>query len=674
MRVLHPLDPASTYAAVLDALPIAAFMADPDGTLSYLSHGWERYSGTDAQELLRRGFRSIIHADDQAAAQQRWGAASAAGAPYRDEYRVRFGDGTYRWVLSQAEPMREDNGLLLGWFGTLTDIDDLKRTEAALADSEATYRALTGAIPGVTWAAGPQGDLNFVGERWISLHGRPREGALGESWLESVYPGDRERVLARWAESLASGDEYDIQFRVRIYDGTYRWFLVRALPVRDANGTIVRWFGVNVDIDDQRKADQRLRTLAETGAAMFASLDFEETLRNIAKASIRAFATYCIVDTIDEHGDVRNVAAIHIDEDVAPVLERAVPKRVLLASHPSTRALRQGASTFVASIPPTWVADTGMEASVEDDFRILSPRSFICVPMRTPSSGRVVGAITFVLAGDDERGRYTDDDVRFADEIALRAGVAFEHALAYERERRIAVTLQDASLPQRLPELPNVSLSADYRPGSNEATIGGDWYDAFLLDDGRLALTMGDVLGNGLGAAVTMSRVRQAVRAVATLLPEPGAMLDVADRTVRDESADTYATALAGILDPVARTFTFASAGHPGPWLRHALGAIEEFAVPGMMLGLRTPGETKTAEVAMEPGASLVFFTDGLLEGTRDIDQGYAKLRAAMEDADLMADRDPAAALIERILDGEPPHDDIAVLICGLDAIVENDG
>jgi PAS domain S-box-containing protein len=670
MRVLHPLDPASTYAAVLDALPIAAFMAAPDGTLSYLSHGWERYSATDAQELLRRGFRSIIHADDQPSAQQRWAAASASGARYRDEYRVRFGDGTYRWVLSQAEPMRNDDGLLLGWFGTLTDIDDLKRTEAALADSEATYRALTGAIPGVTWAASPQGDLTFVGERWIALHGRPREGALGESWLESVFPADRERVLKRWAESLASGEDYDIQFRVRVSDGTYRWFLVRALPVRDAHGTIVRWFGVNVDIDEQRRADERLLTLAETGALMFASLDFEETLRNIAQASIRAFATYCIVDTIDAQGKVRNVAAIHADPTLSAVVERAIPKRVLLPNHPSTRALREGKSTFVPAIPSTWVADTGMEASGEIDFRELAPRSLICVPLRTPTTGTVVGAITFVIAGGDTRARYTDEDVRFADEIAMRAGLAFDHAVAYERERRIAVTFQDASLPARLPTLPNVRLSADYRPGNNEATIGGDWYDAFLLDDGRIAITMGDVIGNGLGAAVTMSRVRQAMRAVASVVPEPSAMLNVADRTIRDESDSTYATALAGVLDPVTRTLLFASAGHPGPWIRRRDGSVDEFAVPGMMLGLRTPGEAETVSIPMEFGASLVFFTDGLIEGTRNIDHGYERLRGAMSDIHTFSG-DPAAALIERILAGEPARDDIAVLVCGLDTADE---
>jgi serine phosphatase RsbU (regulator of sigma subunit) len=157
------------------------------------------------------------------------------------------------------------------------------------------------------------------------------------------------------------------------------------------------------------------------------------------------------------------------------------------------------------------------------------------------------------------------------------------------------------------------------------------------------------------------------MRAVATLLPEPRAMLDVADRTIRDELADTYATALAGILDPVARTFTFASAGHPGPWLRRAGGGIEEFAAPGTMLGLRTPGEAATAEIALEAGASLVFFTDGLIEGTHDIDAGYASLRAAMSDVKLFATDDPAEALVERILDGNAPRDDIAVLVCGLD-------
>ena len=256
--------------------------------------------------------------------------------------------------------------------------------------------------------------------------------------------------------------------------------------------------------------------------------------------------------------------------------------------------------------------------------------------------------------------------MRFAEEIALRAGLAFDHARAYGREHRIAATLQAASLPKTLPELPGLRLSADYRPGNSEATIGGDWYDAFVLDDGRVVVTMGDVLGNGLNAAVTMGKLRQAMQSVALVLPRLDAMLDVGDRIVRADSERTYATALAGIFDPKTRTFIYASAGHPGPIVRDPLGAIHEFESTGVMLGLRTPGDTRTISLTIAQGSTLVFYTDGLVEATRDLDEGHRRLHAAISDARVAAAGNPAHALVEHVLAGRPPTDDIAVLIANV--------
>jgi serine phosphatase RsbU (regulator of sigma subunit) len=293
----------------------------------------------------------------------------------------------------------------------------------------------------------------------------------------------------------------------------------------------------------------------------------------------------------------------------------------------------------------------------------LDMRSVIYVPIRSQHDGAIRGALACILAGSDPRVKYTAEDVRFAEEVAVRAGLAFDNARAYEREKRIAVTLQGASLPKMLPTIDHLYLSADYRPGKSEATIGGDWYDAFALDDGRVAITVGDVLGNGLAAAVTMGRLRQSMRAIATLLAEPNAMLDAADRTVKTESDETYATALAGVFDPRTHQFTFASAGHPSPVLRHPDGRIEEFNAPGMMLGLRRGTSLQTITIDLKPGSTLVFFTDGLTEATRDIEEGHRRLHAAMSDDGVASADNPAHALVEHVLQGRPATDDIAVLV-----------
>jgi PAS domain S-box-containing protein len=783
MRIVDPQGPARTYADVLDTLPIVAYIARPDGTIAYVSLGWEMLTGTSRRDLLEQTVRSVIHPDDRERAIATWSRARAEGEPYDDELRVRLDDGSHRWMLSKANPLRE-NGTVIGWFGTLTDIDDRKRTEDALAQSESTYRAFSAAIPGVTWAASPAGDLTYVGDAWTEIHGKPREGALGESWLEAVHPDDRERVLARWAQSLGSGEIYDIQFRLRVRSGAYRWFLVRALPIADDLGRIVRWVGVNVDIDEQRRADESreqfvrliensddfigiadrhgnvsyvneagrrmleippgerndatnfidyvmpqdrprafsqrlpldardgrwtgelrlrnfrtgepipisynvfslvdetgalsgfatvsrdlraryrveagLRVLAKTGAIMFKSLDIEATLRNIAEAVTEQFATYCIIDLLGDDGDVRKIASVHSDSNLSQVLDRAVAARIVRDGHHVARALRDGETTFVAEIRAEFTTRI-MLAESQDDVRTLAPRSLICVPLRADPSAPALGALTFVVDARDLRGGYTQDDVEFAKEVAVRAGLAVTHARTYERERRIAVTLQEAWLPKTLPELGAIRLRADYRPGSTEATIGGDWYDAFTLDDGRVVFTIGDVMGNGLSAAVTMGKLRQAMQSVAFVLADPRSMLAAADRTVRAISSDTYATAIAGIYDPQRHELTYACAGHPPALLRGPNGVIEDLRARGSLLGLGSSHEMDTAAIA--PGSTLVLFTDGLIEATRDTDEGLDRVRAALHDPKFGAAQNPAKALIDCVLRGEPASDDIAVLV-----------
>lgn len=784
-RALGPHDPALTYASVLDALPIVAYMASPEGVVTYVSPEWRRVTGRGPADVLRDG-DGIVHPDDRARASAGWSLARATGTPFRAELQVQVADGSFHWVVNQAEPVRDD-GAIAGWFGTITDIDDLKRTQAALAASESTYRAFSATIPGVTWAASPAGELNFVGEQWTALHGKPREGALGESWLKSVYPADVERVLDVWARSLESGDPYDVQFRLRVADGTYRWFLVRAVPVRDDAENIVRWVGVNVDIDDQRRADEArekfvrlieasddfigigdeagnvtylneagrrmvgiesadaaramhlmdffapddrafventilpcvrrdgrwtgefrmrhmgsnepvpiwynvfslldeageatgiatvsrdlrerhrvdagLRALAEAGAGMYGSLDFDGTVRNVANAVAKSFATYCVVDTVQPNGTIVSVAGDHHDSAVVALLERAAEARAGNSEHPATRAIERNDTTLIETVTADWMDRVGIAGMIRSDIDRLDLRSLMFVPIRSMQDGRAYGALTCVLDGRDPRGKYTAEDARFAQEIAVRAGLAFDHARAYEHERRIAVTLQEASLPGMLPAIAHLYLSAEYRPGSSEATIGGDWYDAFALDDGRVVITIGDVLGNGLAAAVTMGKARQAMQSVAMVLPDPNTMLAAANRTVCAQAPGTYATALAGIFDPAKYEFTFASAGHPGPAVRHPDGRIEELSSPGLLLGLRERSESNTTTISAPPGSVLVFFTDGLIEATRDADEGQRRLFAAMSEPGALDAANPAHELVERVLERKPATDDIAVLI-----------
>jgi PAS domain S-box-containing protein len=783
------------FSAVVDVLPVVAYLADIEGNVTFVSSGWQRFTGNAPAALLGRSYLTLVHPEDLPRVQAAVQAGRDAGVSYTAELRIRFGDGSYRWVSTQADPIR-DRGQLVFWCGLVREVHDWRLAEIAMAEalraaderadslasSEARYRLLSESLPGTTWTATPDGLLDYVTEGDLTMHPGAESTLLGDAWLQALHPADREAALARWRESVTTGEPYEAQFRVRIRAGGHRWHLVRAVAQRDDDGAIVRWVGVNVDIDDQRRADEArekfvalvensgdiiamtdpegnvtyanpaarellslerteplhiieyfrpedrafveseiaatvmregrwvgefqmqnqrtgaslpilhsafaltdargemmgmatisrdlrerhridigMRALAEAGAVMYASLDYEETLHNIAEAVARTFATFCSIDVIDDAGTVRRIAVAHPRPEQRSFLRRYTDQGRFTAQHPVLLAIRSGISTCVPDAT-RWETDPPQSPSQIAALERLRVRCFMTVPVRAPG-GSIFGAMSCSLDYDDPHPAYTNDDLPFAEELGRRAGIAVEHARAYEREHAIAMRFQEASLPGELPNVAGVALSADYRPGNSEATIGGDWYDAFLLDDGRVVLTIGDVLGKGLDAAVTMAKVRQAMRSAAALLPEPSAMLTAAESAVREVAAHTYATALAAIYDPRTCEVVFATAGHPGPMLLHADGRIDDCTANGILLGLRPPGPGETVTLTAPRGSTLVFFTDGLTEATHDIEEGYRRLHEALSDRSVATARNRARALVDHVLSGSAATDDVAVLV-----------
>ena len=253
------------------------------------------------------------------------------------------------------------------------------------------------------------------------------------------------------------------------------------------------------------------------------------------------------------------------------------------------------------------------------------------------------------------------EDVPLLEELAARASVAIENAQLYEREHRVAVTLQRAMLPAVLPHAEGLTFDAVYFPGATEAEIGGDWYDAIALGDGRVVVSIGDVTGRGLTAAVIMGRIRQAIETLAMYESDPVRLLDAADGVLRRAHPDAIVTALVGVVDPAARTMTYATAGHPTPIVRAPDGTIGQLFGRGLPLGLRDSSPEPAITVALAPSSLVVFFTDGLVESTRDIQEGERRVFAALADDEVATGRAPAAALVARVLDGGV-RDDVAVL------------
>jgi serine phosphatase RsbU (regulator of sigma subunit) len=212
----------------------------------------------------------------------------------------------------------------------------------------------------------------------------------------------------------------------------------------------------------------------------------------------------------------------------------------------------------------------------------------------------------------------------------------------------------------RLPDVRGFAFSAIYEAGKAEALVGGDWYDAFPLVDGRIVVSIGDVAGSGLSAAVTMASVRQAIRGAAHAKADPSGMLDAADRAL-DDPERRFVTAFVGVIDPATSTITYQCAGHPPPLVRIPDGSVAELESGGPPLGLRAGGDASTRTANLPAGSLLALYTDGLIESTHDILEGQARLRAALADGTVAGAENPAQLLHDLMLvDGS--RDDVAIL------------
>ena len=513
-------------------------------------------------------------------------------------------------------------------------------SDIAVAD----FRLLADAMPQIVWTATADGWIDWYNSRWFVYTGQTFEEAAGWGWRAVHHPDDLQEVMRRWPHSIETGEPFDMEFRLKGADGAFRWFLTRVLAIRNAAGAIVKWVGTNTDIHEQRVREEQLRFIAEASRVLSRTLNLTDAMEALLYVIVPAQADWAAVYLVEESGRVSRMAERHADpsHDLANALE------LLETTAPADRSavaavLRSGRSQL----------ELDVRCRASDDVF-----SRVAVPFVV--GGAAIGALV-VYRAQAER-RYSNQGLGLFDDLAQRAALALTNARSFERERHVAAVLQEASLPRILPRVDHLYLDAIYRPGKNEATIGGDWYDAFELPDGRIALTIGDVLGCGLRAAVTMTKLRQAMQSAALIQPDPNAMLAAADGTLRMHDADGYATAIAAIFDPTTHMIIFASAGHPGPLLRTADGRIEELTSPGTLLGMRPSDEKGTAKIALSPGSVLAFFTDGLVEATKDILAGQQRVHAAMLRDEVATCPRPAEALAEAVLGAVGAVDGVAIL------------
>jgi formate hydrogenlyase transcriptional activator len=248
---------------VLETAPALLFSARPDGYIDYFNQRCLDYLGVPLEEIQGGRWTNFIHPDDLEEHLRRWRASVARGEPATSQARVRKANGEYRWMLHHTEALRDETGNVVRWFGSSTDIEDLKRAEEAIRHAEQELRTILETIPAFVWTAGPDGALEFLTESWLQRMRHTREEVVGWEWTNMIHPDDRDRLMRGWREAIATGRPLDHEMRGRDADGNYRWLLTRAVPLRDESGAIVRWYGTLTDIDDRKRAEEELHNLKE---------------------------------------------------------------------------------------------------------------------------------------------------------------------------------------------------------------------------------------------------------------------------------------------------------------------------------------------------------------------------------------------------------------------------
>ena len=247
--------------ALIDAIPQLVWTGQPDGYVDCTNQRWRDYTGMTTEQAQGDGWLQSIHPDDRPRIQVRWQNAVQTGRPYEVEQRLRDGaTGAYRWFLVKAVPFTDAQGTILKYIGTCTDIEEQKRTEQQLKASEENLRVLAETVPQLVWTTGPDNRLDYCNQRYCEYTHAAFEQLQGHGWRQFLHPEEAEGVLAFRHQTLQTGEPYESECRLRNgQTGEYRWFLARGVPVRDETGQIVKWFGTNTDIEDQKRIEEALR-------------------------------------------------------------------------------------------------------------------------------------------------------------------------------------------------------------------------------------------------------------------------------------------------------------------------------------------------------------------------------------------------------------------------------
>ena len=629
------------------------------------------------------------------------------GRPWRGRLGVRHADGSVFQAEVSCSPLWRDQAVV----GHLCVVDDTGTERGALREARRLGARLT-RLARVTTALVMADSLEAVTKIVVSL-GADAAGATlasltlreGDDRLRLVgLRGGREGDEQRWAstpmstrtpisDAIRTGErvivtgEAAIAERYPDLDGVARGQRsIVTLPLRVATRTIgaiglsfpgvrtldsaeLEFLEILADTCAQAleritaqevaaRQSAKLVFLADASTELASSLDYQVTLAKVAQLAVPTFADWCGIDMVED-GRLHRLAVAHVDPAKVE-LARELAERYPAdpdAPNGAWNVMRTGRSELIAEITDEMLLAGAIDEEHLRIARELHLRSALTVPL--VARGKVLGVITWVSA-ESER-LYTVDDLALAEDLAKRAAIAMDNAELHSETLAAAVQLQNAVLPDALPAVAGWDVASHYSP-SGRTEVGGDFYDAVPLGDGRLAVFVGDVMGRGVAAAAAMAQMRAAVRAYAAVDPTPEVVMTKLDLMFERYPTDQLVTLVYLVVDPARDELVVTNAGHPPPVLLRAdLSTVQLPLAEGCPLGA-VPERRRQVTVPFRRGDTVLAFTDGLIERRdEDISQGQERVLHALSG---LARPDLSSALDEvvNLLRDPSRDDDVAAL------------
>lgn len=527
------------------------------------------------------------------------------------------------------------------------------------------------------------------------LGGVPRDQRLGRR-LTELLPGVlSETIEGLMHKVLATGDPViDYEYLGWSWADPYRQhaYSTSFFPLLGADNSFTGVCYTVLDITERWNARELLSLVNEAGTSIGGTLDVLRTAQELADFAVPRFADFVVVDLLESvlstegHGawlsdagpasvtpEMRRAAMSSVREGCPEAVARIGDRADFLPPPHDVHLLTEGEPVLLSVLDPSDELWLTQEPERAKSIRRFGLHSLISVPMRARHTA--LGLATFVRSLNPVS--FLPDDVLLAREVVARAALCVDNARRYTREHTAAVTLQHSLLPQPPTGGTALDIASSYLPADPTGGVGGDWFDVIPLSGARVGLVVGDVVGHGITAAATMGRLRTAVQTLADMELPPDELLahldDLALRLSEEKTHDEAAgqngsassflgaTCLYAVYDPVTRCCTMARAGHPPPVVVGPDGQVSFPELPaGPPLGLGGMA-FEAHEIELEENSLVGLYTDGLVEGDHDMEQGMARLGELLAGPD--QDLEALCSAAVRRLVPVPQPDDIVLLL-----------